>query len=658
MTSLLFFFGKASYDLNNTPYEQAPSFLKSERCFYLRLFCYKLGESYKWILLEKERVSLTPFAENHVLLVGVEEDFQLAPGWGGWYLLFSLEAGQITPIAGQTLLSADLEVAMNAWTALRRALLSMLFIFFTLLWSAVRADVFTAMVDLENLLTSESSNTANIIQHYIESEQRRLNRLKDFATAYEKRNRKNVEFQDLEQVSNPVNAYLLIKRLTSDWKYVQNLMHGNSAENFIKNITQGRLENAVKYPDEDDLDGAAIGLLRLQDTYDLKTADLANGIVAGESVGRGLSAQDCFEIGKAAYNARDYYHTLLWMQEAIDRLPLDRSGPKESDVLEYLAFALYHQGNPKRALSMTKRIVEIDPYHPRAEGNVQWYEERLEAKDKTNLDLLPPMKNERSKKNDILERDEFERLCRGEFEIDPVNASKVYCYYKRDRPFLKLAPIKVEILRYDPLVVLFRNVISDEEIAVVKMLATPRLKRATVQNAQTGELEFASYRISKSAWLKAYDHPIIARINNRIDLMTNLNQETAEDLQVANYGIGGHYDPHYDFSRKEEKNAFKKLGTGNRIATVLFYMSQPDKGGATVYTELKTGVFPSKHDALFWYNLHRSGEGDLLTRHAACPVLTGIKWVSNKWIHERGQEFRRPCGLTPGRNLVVITFIV
>lgn len=76
-------------------------------------------------------------------------------------------------------------------------------------------------------------------------------------------------------------------------------------------------------------------------------------------------------------------------------------------------------------------------------------------------------------------------------------------------------------------------------------------------------------------------------------------------------------------------------------------MSQPKKGGATVYTELGTGYFPSKNDAVFWYNLLRSGEGDLRTRHAACPVLTGVKWVSNKWIHERGQEFRRPCGLTP-----------
>ncbi|MFH4983337.1 hypothetical protein AB6A40_010046 [Gnathostoma spinigerum] len=41
----------------------------------------------------------------------------------------------------------------------------------------------------------------------------------------------------------------------------------------------------------------------------------------------------------------------------------------------------------------------------------------------------------------------------------------------------------------------------------------------------------------------------------------------------------------------------------------------------------------------------RSGEVDIRSRHAACPVLTGVKWVTNKWIHERGQEWRRPCGL-------------
>lgn len=42
---------------------------------------------------------------------------------------------------------------------------------------------------------------------------------------------------------------------------------------------------------------------------------------------------------------------------------------------------------------------------------------------------------------------------------------------------------------------------------------------------------------------------------------------------MVNYGIGGHYEPHYDFARSEETNAFKHLGTGNRIATLLFYVS-------------------------------------------------------------------------------------
>uniref|UniRef100_A0A183VC61 Fe2OG dioxygenase domain-containing protein n=1 Tax=Toxocara canis TaxID=6265 RepID=A0A183VC61_TOXCA len=146
--------------------------------------------------------------------------------------------------------------------------------------------------------------------------------------------------------------------------------------------------------------------------------------------------------------------------------------------------------------------------------------------------------------------------------------------------------------------------------------------------------------------LKGTEHPVVDRINKRIDMMTNLNQETAEELQAQNYGIGGHYEPHFDFARRGEKDPYR-IGMGNRIATVLIYMSDVESGGATVFSQLGTAVFPSKYDALFWYNLRRDGEGDLRTRHAACPVLTGIKWVSNKWIHERGQEFRRPCGLTP-----------
>lgn len=35
-----------------------------------------------------------------------------------------------------------------------------------------------------------------------------------------------------------------------------------------------------------------------------------------------------------------------------------------------------------------------------------------------------------------------------------------------------------------------------------------------------------------SAWLKGHDHEVIDRFNKRLDMATNLEMETAEELQV------------------------------------------------------------------------------------------------------------------------------
>ncbi|WKY06729.1 hypothetical protein Q1695_006703 [Nippostrongylus brasiliensis] len=537
-----------------------------------------------------------------------------------------------------------------------------------LLFGSCRADLFTAIADMQRMLGAEKEVTA-VIEKYIEAEQKRLEELKRFADEYVVRNKDAADVGP-DFVTNPINAYLLIKRLTTEWKKVEEIMRTNKADGFIKNISEHRVRSQVKFPKEEDLSGAAVAILRLQDVYRLDTTDLSNGVIMGDKVAHKLTAHDAFEVGRAAYNERDYYHTLTWMQVALNRL--ENEDPRsiaEEEILEYLAYSLYQQGNVRRALALTKRLAAIAPNHPRARGNVKWYEDMLNGKDMEGD--LPPIVNKRVENDGIVERDAYEALCRGEAPpVPPEEEKKLYCYLKMDKPFLRLAPIKVEILRFEPLAVLFKEVMSEYEAEIIKTAATPkleratvkaedgslitvnyriskryRLKRATVQNAVTGELETASYRISKSAWLKEEEHPVIARVNRRVGDMTNLNQATSEDLQVANYGLGGHYDPHFDFARKEEKNAFKTLNTGNRLATVLFYMTKPDRGGATVFNHLGTAVFPSKLDALFWYNLMRSGEGDMRTRHAACPVLLGVKWVSNKWIHERGQEFTRPCGL-------------
>ncbi|PIO57494.1 hypothetical protein TELCIR_21092, partial [Teladorsagia circumcincta] len=69
----------------------------------------------------------------------------------------------------------------------------------------------------------------------------------------------------------------------------------------------------------------------------------------------------------------------------------------------------------------------------------------LEGKDMEGE--LPPIVNKRVENDGIVERDAYEALCRGEAPaIPPEEEKKLYCYFKMDRPYLRLAPIKVEIL--------------------------------------------------------------------------------------------------------------------------------------------------------------------------------------------------------------------
>ncbi|OZC09699.1 hypothetical protein X798_03393, partial [Onchocerca flexuosa] len=106
------------------------------------------------------------------------------------------------------------------------------------------------------------------------------------------------------------------------------------------------------------------------------------------------------------------------------------------------------------------------------------------------------------------------------------------------------------------------------------------------------------------AWLRSTEHEVVNRIDRRLDLATNLEIETAEELQIQNYGVGGHYESHLDCARVSviytailrfiiingDQSAYKELGTGNRIATVLIYMTEPEIKGGTVFIDLKISI--------------------------------------------------------------------
>ncbi|OZC05702.1 prolyl 4-Hydroxylase alpha-subunit, region [Onchocerca flexuosa] len=206
---------------------------------------------------------------------------------------------------------------------------------------------------------------------------------------------------------------------------------------------------------------------------------------------------------------------------------------------------------------------DTDPNHPRANENIRIYESLLKSDGVQRIDMrrdIPPLNNIRDE-NDLDKGLKliYEALCRQEVLVNAKTQLWLYCYYKMDRPYLYLAPFKVEIVRQNSLAILFYDIISDKEAQIIQMLAVPKaclmllvlsnLNGSRIYNVLTGKFELPSFRIAKSARLNSKEHEIINRINRRLELATNLEEETAEDLTVHNYGIGGHFEPHLDCAR-------------------------------------------------------------------------------------------------------------
>lgn len=95
-----------------------------------------------------------------------------------------------------------------------------------------------------------------------------------------------------------------------------------------------------------------------------------------------LAAADCFELGRQSYNSGDHYHTTLWMTEALSRQEAESNKTVEhADILEYLAFSTYMQGNIRQALKLTNELLLERPNHQRAMGNKAYYEQALSSQE-------------------------------------------------------------------------------------------------------------------------------------------------------------------------------------------------------------------------------------------------------------------------------------
>ncbi|KAH8308007.1 hypothetical protein KR059_004268, partial [Drosophila kikkawai] len=510
--------------------------------------------------------------------------------------------------------------------------------------AASGAEFFSSIHEMTKVFGYEQKMLQQM-QKFLNDNQRKLDFLKETLRDFESERNEAREWGPA-YFDSPVNKYLLNKRLTVDWQRVENLMEASTGEKPLSRLQ--KLRNGIWMPGKGDMEGALDGILRLQFVYRLKTKDLANGILDGVDYGTQLDSEHCLDIARLAL--RDQHPRLAhsWLLEAIDRL----TGGEKSKELKPQILALLVQAKAELGdfQGMNETYQELLQIQPASEEHVRNYESFLQTQgDKVSLNESRIIEEHGPIPKDgdmVTPFQAFCLTCSGHWQPEPHELRNLRCGYMMEtHPFLWIAPFKVEELNQDPLIVHYHDVIYQSEIDVIKELTRNTLKRGEVSGLNSSIV--SNVRTSQTSFIPVTEHKVLETIDRRVEDMTGLSMKSAEDHQFANYGIGGHYGEHYDwFSQISLNNGIvSNPEHGNRIATVLFYLSDVTQGGGTAFTYLKKLVKPIKYSAVFWHNLHASGVGDVRTQHGACPIITGSKWVQNRWLREAFQSENRPCEL-------------
>ncbi|KAF3625289.1 putative prolyl 4-hydroxylase 6 [Capsicum annuum] len=189
-----------------------------------------------------------------------------------------------------------------------------------------------------------------------------------------------------------------------------------------------------------------------------------------------------------------------------------------------------------------------------------------------------------------------------------------------------------------------------EEGDLVICHAKDDLVKSKVADIETGGSIESEVRTSSGMFLLKAQDEVVANVEARIAAWTFLPEENGEAIQILHYELGQKYEPHYDFF-KDKIN--QEIG-GHRVATVLMYLSDVEKGGETVFPISEAAesqpnkgddwsdcakrgyaVKPRKGDALLFFSLHPNATTDSFSLHGSCPVIEGEKWSATKWIHVR-----------------------
>ncbi|XP_064639928.1 prolyl 4-hydroxylase subunit alpha-2-like [Lineus longissimus] len=531
-------------------------------------------------------------------------------------------------------------------------------------------QLFTATFRLSSAFEEEINTTKMVLERMKKDDSDTA--LSEFASFIEGTHLKHSNIgQDstVTYMAHPINIYHVIKRMVIDWPerveslgHVADIQGSRALLDELLTITTGEL-----WPRPTDFEGVTLQLISIQAVYLLDIVEFATGTLNGTRT-EPLTLDEIFSIGRFAYDRNLFYEASLWFRGLGDCFKKGIKGEVATmkKALKNLASAYHRYENYIKSVEAINEALMYEPDDQSLKNDLKYYVEKLEAARNEGKEPDKTLKLNPSG-NEVPYRDSFDNyyaLCREDIKRPPLYMKRLKCRWKKT--LVPYRPAKQEFLNIRPPVVLYHDVISDNEIEQVKNIAKRTMTKSTLAVPQgTGNTLNTNIRVSETSWIDD-SRRVIARISRRVQEITGLSTKLAdvaphaEQMQVLNYGIGGMYQPRHDYLNSDPRRNRPKEdpyflnGAGDRIATWMFYGSDVDVGGNTVFPLLNVTVPVTKGSAVFWPNMYLNGTVDWRTLHAECPVAIGSKWVMNKWLRENGQFNKWPCSTNKRKAIKLI----
>jgi prolyl 4-hydroxylase len=194
------------------------------------------------------------------------------------------------------------------------------------------------------------------------------------------------------------------------------------------------------------------------------------------------------------------------------------------------------------------------------------------------------------------------------------------------------ADVEVLLTVQNPRIVLLGNVLSDAECEELVALGQDHFAKSAVVG-QNGDSVLHPDRTSKGAFLHDCKAPLIAALNKRLAYLSNWPVENGEAVQLLRYDQHNEYKAHFDwFDSSTPGGKIQLQRGGQRVGTFVLYLSDVESGGGTKFPKIGLEILPKKGSAVFFQNTDELITPDRNSLHAGSPVITGVKYVANKWL--------------------------